>query len=207
MSVSVAGKTIDTIDGHVRVLTAEVVKGHYWLEPVKITIPAFSTDQIDVDVSWPFAVEVLQGTINANLLIDGDKISAKAMVGIVGVLTVAADVGATVLTMNDPVYLDLGYYVTFGSGTERYLIISKDAEAKTITLNTPLTAAVAGGATVKSEVEFIHGFLEVNQGVEYVIGEAASGGSYLPANVPLRISVQPLSGAARHLRGFMEVLY
>jgi hypothetical protein len=187
--------------------TAETVKGHYWIEPVKISIPVDSTADVPTDFTWPFNVEVLSGAFFSDNMLAGDKIAVKAIIGTVAVLAADAASGATVLTLNSVAYVDAGYMVSFASDATRYMVKSVNTANNTITLNTALTASFVATDAVKLEVDFIHGALEVEPGHEYQIGEEAFGGSLLPTGKTLRITVTPLSGAARVLRGFIALLY
>lgn len=190
-------------------MEAQSVPGHYALRFVAFDVPASSAAPIEQALTWPFPVEVMAGVLHGENVQAGDRVYIRAEPGVVGTTTAAAAVGATVIAVSQSVLdnVDPGYHVSFDGYASAYRVTTKDAAALTLTLETVLAAAVAAGAAVSLRIEFTAADYEAPTGESVTFGYETSTGTYLPAAKPIKVTLIPVSGAARRVRGRVAYLY
>jgi len=111
-----------------------------------------------VALSWPYGVDIRDGRLygisddaDGSLAQDAaDSIKAYSDPGQVGALTQAATQEDTVLTVSSTVTdnVDPGDFILLGADTDLYEVVSKDAEAGTITLNSGISAGYDAATAV-----------------------------------------------------------
>lgn len=189
-----------------------VTGGHFAVKSLPMTIGPSETKT--ATHTWPHAISVfaIEFISSANQL--GDVvdvyINPEATIG-----ALSGDVasGATVLPVTDSVlvYARVGFEITLDDGVNNEAlgaITAIDTATNEITVETATTNAFAAATptAVKMTVHMMQNYT-FGHGGPVNIGESKIGGSYIPANTPIRVVYQNKTAETKHFNPSIEYLY
>ena len=167
-----------------------------------------------VDTSWPFPTSALAIRFMSGSDHKGDLLEVQ--VGpdtTVGAITADVGIGDSVLTVDSTAIqaFKLGYWLTLDDGVNSYdmgRVIASDTGASTITTENTSTFnfLVATPTLIRMTVKTIVNY-EIGEPGTVVLGESKIGGSFVPANVIVRMVYTNNGASTKRFCAQVEYLY
>lgn len=166
--------------------------------------------------SWPFPISVMNIRFTTADIHYGDR--ATCCVGpntVIGALAANAATGATGCAVTSTVIdnIMVGYYCNLLDGSDYTSnqcgrIIGIDTNTNIITWETPLTQSFSAlSPTYVRMTVYVVNPLIIGPPGTYIIGDSKIGGSYVPANVTVRVDYTNNSNASKDIFSVIEYLY
>ncbi len=167
-----------------------------------------------INNSWPYGITLLNGGFDAATSQIGDELKVDVAPNTtIGILTVAASAGATVLSVSSTVLTNIlvGYKVTIYDGVNTDVLgrcLSKDTVNNTITVETALVHDFGLSPTsyIMITVEVVKS-LYIGSSRTYEFAKKKIGGKYIPAGANVRIQYTNNDGVQKNFIYFMELMY
>jgi len=166
----------------------------FFVQTIRIDGPANTSTA--TNFSWPMPIYIYEINIFANSAnMDGDKVDTIINPEYTcGTVTSSVSAGATTLVVAETVLKYArkpGWYVvtiTDGTNTESLgRIIAINRTTSTLTVETATVNAFASGSVIKVSYYIMKDFELFTTNVPIRAGASKLGGSYIPANVPVRV--------------------
>ena len=181
--------------------------GYFQAQSVSIDIPA-SSGWHEETFSFPIPISLLSASYVANSDIAGDE--GEFLIGhdtITGVITSDIAVDDNVLDVSQTVIDNTFVGCWIKVNTEDFgRVLFVDEDNLKITVENAATGIHTAADYVKQTVKMSPHLRFPNTGV-IVIGESAIGGSYIPADVQIKIRYNNISGTAKTFSAIIEYLY
>jgi hypothetical protein len=190
-------------------------QGIYQFQGFKDVIPAGTPGATTViNRTWPYGITLLNGGFDSSSAQIGDELSALVAPNtVIGALTVAANIGDTVLHVSSTVMTNMlmGYKVALYNGInmdELGLCVAIDTVNSTITVQTPLTHAFGTSPTsyIMISVEVVKS-LYIGSSRTYDFAKKKVGGKYISANTAVRLVYINNDGVQKDFIYYMELMY
>jgi len=218
-----ADRTIDTAQTTIigtisttSVTTNEPTTGHFQHTTLVADIPSGDIGDVSTfDFSWPMDLQLWKSDFFVSTANIGDTVRGIAAPNTqIGVLTVAANIGDTVLYVPNATVtikqMTKGLYISLDDGissTSYGRVTAFSTTANTITVETPLTQAYSIGAIVRMNIYTIRDMVLFVTDKFQRVGDKSFKPKILPANTVLQLQYTNNSVNAKTLRIAFEYYY